>query len=229
MTSTTLPVRSSLRPSRRGGTHNKGRKFPIEPVRNDDFARLLAVCVPQGAGRRYEISAARLRALMVVLYRSGLRVSEALDLVESDLDRDRGSVLVRNGKGGKRRLAMMDEWAWTEVDRWLLIRDQLKPGALFPIITGPRAGEPLSACDVRRQLRGARDRAGLRIRGNAHSFRHGFAIGVKSEIGDLLTLQRALGHSSPAVTAIYLTGIGELEALEPIRKRAVPTIAIPHG
>lgn len=224
MTSSTL----SARPTVRGGHHNKGRRFPIEPVRNEDFARLLAACTPQGVGRRYELGAARLRALMVVMYRSGLRVSEALDRVESDLDPDRGTILVRNGKGGKRRLAMMDEWGWRELDRWLVLRKQIKPGALFPVITGPTAGLPWSACDVRRQLRDTRDRAGLRTRCAPHQFRHGFAVGVKSEVNDLITLQRALGHSSPGTTAIYLRGIGELEALEPIRKRATPTIPIPH-
>jgi len=45
----------------------------------------------------------RMRALMIVLWRAGLRISEALALAESDLDRCRGSILVRRGKGGKRR------------------------------------------------------------------------------------------------------------------------------
>jgi integrase/recombinase XerD len=44
-----------------------------------------------------------LRAMIVVLWRSGLRISEALALAESDLDPSRGAVLVRQGKGGKRR------------------------------------------------------------------------------------------------------------------------------
>ena len=47
----------------------------------------------------------RTRALIVVLWRAGLRIIEALALAESGLDRSRGSVLVRRGKGGKRRAA----------------------------------------------------------------------------------------------------------------------------
>jgi len=50
----------------------------------------------------------RLRGLIVVLWRAGLRVSEALALAESDLDPSRGAVLVRHGKGGKRREVGMD-------------------------------------------------------------------------------------------------------------------------
>ena len=50
----------------------------------------------------------RTRALIVLLWRSGLRITEALSLAESDLDSSRGSVLVRCGKGGKRREVGMD-------------------------------------------------------------------------------------------------------------------------
>ena len=46
----------------------------------------------------------------MLLWRAGLRISEALALQESDLDRSRGAVLVRRGKGGKRREVGMDRW-----------------------------------------------------------------------------------------------------------------------
>ena len=52
----------------------------------------------------------RLRAMIVVLWRGGLRIQEALALGEHDLDPRRGSLLVRNGKGGRRREVGMDEW-----------------------------------------------------------------------------------------------------------------------
>ena len=55
----------------------------------------------------------RLRGIVVVLWRAGLRISEALALNETDLDPDRGSLLVRHGKGDKRREVGMDRWAWT--------------------------------------------------------------------------------------------------------------------
>jgi hypothetical protein len=59
----------------------------------------------------------RLRALIVVLWRAGLRISEALALAESDLDPSRGAVLVRRGKGGKRGEVGMDRWAWEQLAR----------------------------------------------------------------------------------------------------------------
>jgi site-specific recombinase XerD len=54
----------------------------------------------------------RLRAVIVVLWHGGLRIQEALALAEHDLDPRRGSLLVRKGKGGKRREVGMDEWGW---------------------------------------------------------------------------------------------------------------------
>jgi site-specific recombinase XerD len=52
----------------------------------------------------------RLRGLIIVLWRAGLRISEALALSETDLDPQRGAVLVRAGKGGRRREVGMDRW-----------------------------------------------------------------------------------------------------------------------
>ena len=58
---------------------------------------------------------ARLRTLIVVLWRAGLRVQEALALGERDLDARRGSLLVRQGKGGRRREIGMDAWGWEQL------------------------------------------------------------------------------------------------------------------
>jgi site-specific recombinase XerD len=61
----------------------------------------------------------RLRAMIVMLWRGGLRVQEALALSEQDLDSRRGSVLVRRGKGGRRREVGMDAWGWENLRPWL--------------------------------------------------------------------------------------------------------------
>jgi hypothetical protein len=83
---------------------------------------------------------ARLRALIVVLWRGGLRVQEALALGERDLDSRRGSLLVRQGKGGRRREIGMDAWGWEQVSPWLSARSELPVGPLFCIIDGPTPG-----------------------------------------------------------------------------------------
>ncbi len=82
----------------------------------------------------------RLRALIVLLWRAGLRISEALALQESDLNSSGGAVLVRRGKGGKRREVGMDRCAWQQLDPWLEVRRELPIGALLCVIPGPTAG-----------------------------------------------------------------------------------------
>jgi hypothetical protein len=72
---------------------NKGRRYPADPPTVEE---IVAVMRQAGGG----VDADRARGLIVVLWRAGLRISEALALLESDLDSRRGSILVRRGKGG---------------------------------------------------------------------------------------------------------------------------------
>ena len=87
----TLPGYHAGRPPR-----NKGLRYPPDPPRVEE---IVAVMRHAGVG----IHGDRMRGLVVVLWRAGLRIAEALDLAESDLDERRGALLVRHGKGGKRR------------------------------------------------------------------------------------------------------------------------------
>ena len=70
----------------------------------------------------------RLNALIVVLWRAGLRIHEALSLIETDLDRGRGSVLVRHGKNDRRREVGMDAWGWSAIEPWLADRLGFRSG-----------------------------------------------------------------------------------------------------
>ena len=92
------------------------------------------------------------RALIAILWRAGLRISEALALTESDLDPKTGSVLVRVGKGGKRRTVGIDDWAWEHVCRWTEHRVQLPVGPLFCILAGPTRGRGWSATAARGEV-----------------------------------------------------------------------------
>jgi site-specific recombinase XerD len=89
----------------------------------------------------------RVRAMIVVLWRAELRVQEALALAENDLDQRRGSLLVRNGKGGRRREVGMDEWGWEQLQPWLNARAELPVG---PLRRGP-LGVPPARCPRRGQ------------------------------------------------------------------------------
>jgi site-specific recombinase XerC len=85
---------------------NKGLRYPPDPPTVEEI-----VAVMRAAGDSPE--GVRLRGIIVVLWRAGLRISEALALSETDLDPGRGSLVVRHGKGDKRREVGMDRWAWT--------------------------------------------------------------------------------------------------------------------
>ncbi len=91
---------------------NKGRCFSADPPRVEEI-----VAVMKQAGD--DTFGCRLRGLIVVLWRAGLRISEALALTEGDLETMRGAVVVRRGKGGRRREVGMDDWAWGSCTRGL--------------------------------------------------------------------------------------------------------------
>jgi integrase len=114
---------------------NKGMRYPADPPTVEEI-----VTVMRGAGDG--VHGRRLRGLIVVLWRAGLRICEALALAEADLDARRGSLLVRRGKGGRRREVGMDDWAWEQLEPWLEARVQLPVGPLFCVVNGPTRGRP---------------------------------------------------------------------------------------
>ena len=79
-------------------------------------------------------------ALRAVPRLPGLRICEALALAEADLDARRGSLLVRRGKGGRRRGVSMDDWAREHLAPWLQARVKLPVGPLFCVVNGPTHG-----------------------------------------------------------------------------------------
>jgi len=173
--------------------------------------------------------AARLRALIVILWRAGLRVSEALDLSETDLDRASGGILVRRGKCGKRREVGMDRWAWSQLEPWLEIRAQLPVGALLCVIHGPTAGRHWEPSAARKQLKRAAATAGVRRRFAPHQLRHAHAVEMAHEGVPLVVIQRQLGHSNLGITSIYLQGIDSAEIIDTVHARRAPMISASSG
>jgi site-specific recombinase XerC len=100
-----------------------------------------------------------------------LRIHAALALNESDLDRRRGSLLVRCGKGGRRREVGMDEWAWKDLQPWIDVRLEVLSARCFASSTGPPVGDRVLAA-ARADLRRAATSAGIRRRFAPHQLRH---------------------------------------------------------
>ena len=133
---------------------NKGQRYPADPPTVDEI-----VAVMRQAG--HDRHGHRLTALIVVLWRAGLRIHEALSLTETDLDQRRGSILVRHGKNDRRREVGMDAWAWEALQPWLAERAKLPVGPLFCVIVGPTRGHAWSASAARLELHRVAVEAGV--------------------------------------------------------------------
>jgi site-specific recombinase XerD len=164
-----------------------------------------------------------------VLWRAGLRISEALGLTESDLDPNRGALLVRHGKGGKRREVGMDRWGWQQLDPWLQLRATFPVGVLFCVLRGPTRGRPWAPSGVRSQLHVTADRASVRRRFAPHQLRHAHAVEMSREGVPLLVIQRQLGHTDLAITSVYLRGIDNTEIVHAVHERPAPMIPASNG
>jgi site-specific recombinase XerD len=210
----TLPGFHAGRPPR-----NKGVRYPADPPTIEE---IVAVMRAAGDG----VHGRRLQGLIVVLWRAGLRISEALALAETDLDQRRGAVLVRRGKGGRRREVAMDDWAREQLEPWLSARIELPIGPLFCVITGPTRGRRWSNAAARTELRNTAQAAGVRRRFAPHQLRHAHSVEMAHEGVPLIVIQRQLGHSNLGITSIYLQGIDNAEIIETVHARRAPMVRV---
>ena len=171
----------------------------------------------------------RLNALIVVLWRAGLRIHEPLALIETDLDPRRGSILVRHGKNDRRREIGMDAWAWSALEPWLSERAKLPAGALFCVIIGPTRGHRWSAGAARLELHRVAIEAGVRRRFAPHQLRHAHAVELLHEGIPLPLIQRQLGHSHLSTTGTYLQGIDTEEIISTVHARRAPMMNASAG
>jgi integrase/recombinase XerC len=151
-----------------------------------------------------DILAARDKAMLEVLYSSGIRVSELVELEMADLDLQEGVLRVR-GKGRKDRLTPIGSQAIKAVQRYFELR------SVEPKCQGPAAkrvflnkhGEALSTRSVRRKLDKYLMAAGLDPGISPHTLRHSFATHLLNNGADLRSVQELLGHQSLSTTQIY--------------------------
>jgi site-specific recombinase XerD len=194
---------------------NKGLRYPADPPKVEEIVAVMRAAGDDAHGRR-------LRGLIVILWRAGLRIQEALSLAEADLDHRRGALLVRRGKGGRRREVGMDHWGWDELHPWLERRGELPVGPLFCVINGATRGRHWSSAAARADMRRTALAAGVRRRFARHQLRHAHAVELAREGVPLIVIQRQLGHSNLGITSIYLQGIDNAEIIETLHARARP-------
>ena len=178
-----------------------------------------------------DLLSARDKAMLEVLYSSGIRVSELVELEMQDLDLHEGVLRVK-GKGKKDRLTPIGSQAIKALQRYFELRaldtrSQQSTNAMRVFLN--KHGEPLSTRSVRRKLDKYLVHAGLDPGISPHTLRHSFATHLLNNGADLRSVQELLGHQSLSTTQIYthLTTGRMKEAYDSAHPRAdSPTI--PH-
>ena len=192
-------------PSRRLDAPKQGRRLPKVLTRREVEALLEAVA------RRDKASAVRTLALIELTYASGLRVSELLGLRIEAVRRDPAWLTIR-GKGGKERLAPLNDAARAAVRAWLEVREAarkpLPSGTLPPdspwLFPSRGASGRLTPRRFAQILDQAAMDAGIDpARVSPHVLRHAFATHLLEGGADLRVVQTLLGHADIATTQIY--------------------------
>ena len=210
----TLMPKSVIMPKsqRESAPANKGQRYPAEILTSDEVKALIRACSSRAP------TGIRNRGLIVVLYRGGLRISEALALKLKDLDRDAGTIRVLHGKGDRARTVGLDPTAFAVIERWLDRRSSLginNRALLFCTLDG----KALATAYVRSLLPRLAKRAGIEKRVHAHGLRHTHAAELAREGVPVNVIQAQLGHASLAVTDRYIRHIAPEQLIEAMRAR----------
>ena len=178
-----------------------------------------------------DLLSARDKAMLEVLYSSGIRVSELVELEMVDIDLQEGVLRVR-GKGRKDRLTPIGSQAIKAIQRYFELRAQdqrcQSAGHTGRVFLN-KHGEPLSTRSVRRKLDKYLVEAGLDPGISPHTLRHSFATHLLNNGADLRSVQELLGHQSLSTTQIYthLTTSRMKEVYDQAHPRAASQ-TIPH-
>ena len=184
--------------------------------------KALAV-VEDGAASEIDWIAARDVAVLTLLYGSGLRISEALELTLRDAPTAARDVIRITGKGGKERLVPVLGVARGALERYVrLCPYPLEPDE--PLFRGAKGG-PLSPRIVQLAMQRLREELALPDTATPHALRHSFATHLLSSGADLRQIQELLGHASLSTTQVY-TEVDRARLIE-VYDRAHPRAA--HG
>jgi integrase len=188
------------------------RRLPPEILRPEEVRSLIGACDPGSwIGLRN-------RALIAVLYRSGLRIGETLALSGKDIDLGEGAIRVLWAKGGRTRTVGIDSWANGMLGEWLDRRSAMGYTPRQPVFVG-QGGRGLTTGSCRRLLAALGREAGIDRRVHPHGLRHTHAAELRAEGFDIGIISRQLGHRSIATTARYLDHIAPHDVVAAIRAR----------
>jgi integrase/recombinase XerD len=134
------------------------------------------------------------RLIISLLYSTGLRVSELVNLKVDDINFQDRSGWVRRGKGAKDRIFILPENLTKELQEYLNGREHK---FIFS------KGEPLTTRNIQKIIKGTKSRAGISKKVTPHTMRHSFATHLLEQGTDIRLIQTMLGHSSLSTTQVY--------------------------
>ena len=181
------------------------RHYMLENIPLPKEPRTLPTVLSQGEVTALIESASNLmhRAILMTLYATGMRCAELCQLKVSDIDKERMVVHIRQGKGQRDRDVDLSESlleTLREYWRWMKPKTYLFPGT----VKGWRADVPITGKVVGAACHEAAQRAGIQKRVYPHLIRHCYATHWLEAGGDLLVLQKLLGHAKLEHTVRYL-------------------------
>ena len=196
-------------PTRLAARPRLGRRLP-RPLPVEHVLRLIdAPNIEKPRGLRD-------RAMLSLMYSSGLRVSELINLLRRDLDLARG-VLTAYGKGGKRRVVPIGEVALGHLEAHLAAQPPPARGGAGGLVFHSPRGKPWTRQMVWKLVGRYARGVGLPGHVHPHRLRHSFATHLLAGGADLRTVQTFLGHSDIVTTEIY-THVSSSKIAEEFRK-----------
>ncbi len=136
--------------------------------------------------------------MIELLYSTGLRLSECVNLKYEDLDINENIGWVRNGKGGKDRIFIISELFKKDLLYYMEKRGYAENGYIFTV-----NGKQMSPRGIQHAIKISVERAGIEKNVHVHTLRHSFATHLLENGTDIRKIQHLLGHSSLQTTQIY--------------------------
>ncbi len=145
--------------------------------------------------------AIRDRAMMELMYGTGIRLTEMITMNVQDVDLTRGDIRVI-GKGNKERIVPYSGEAKIWLDKWLRVRSSLKDTD-SPALFISKLGKRISARSVQKRMKEWGLKQGVASHISPHKLRHSFATHILESSGNLRAVQELLGHENISTTQVY--------------------------
>jgi integrase len=193
----------------------KGMRFHAEPLTLDECQRLMLAASMTG---RPAWASHRMCAAIVLMWRGGLRASEALSIERRDLDFDAGTVRIRGGKGDKDAVIALDPDAVTVLREWDRVRTE-RGGHPEDQWLGLPYRLPWTYHAMNKALKRLAAKAGITKRMSPHQLRHTMAAHMADEGMDLRIIKDQLRHSNIQTTHTYIDHLNPKALTEAVSRR----------